>query len=179
MLTLPTTLHPPTTQPTWWARSAINKISLTMEITNELWWDELPLKLISVARYSWLLLLNGSHASRPSSPRQKVAWPWRTVGETNLYDKEIMPSSLTSFSGHTRSRLHEKHQISSICACPLTSINSKCESVTAGGVARSLARRGLCFTQPLPNFYPSNESWESPLHDSDVKNELGWVKTSI
>jgi len=78
-----------------------------------------------------------------------VCWS-RTVGETNLYDKEIMPSSLTSFSGHTRSRLHEKHQVSSICACPLTSINSKCESVTAGGIARSLA-----VAYVLPNLYPT------------------------
>ena len=36
----------------------------------------------------------------------------RTVGETNLYDKKIIPRGLTTFSGHTRSGLHGNYQIS-------------------------------------------------------------------
>ena len=35
-----------------------------------------------------------------------------TVSETNLYDKNLLPRSLTAFSGHTRSGLHGNYQIS-------------------------------------------------------------------
>ena len=40
-----------------------------------------------------------------------------TVGETNLYDKKIIPRGLTTFSGHTRSGLHGNYQISSLWGC--------------------------------------------------------------
>ena len=44
----------------------------------------------------------------------KTGWVFahRTVGETNLYDKKIIPRGLTTFSGHTRSGLHGNYQIS-------------------------------------------------------------------
>ena len=62
-----------------------------------------------------------SHTRSPCAV-QLAAWTteWEhgyTLGRNCHYDQEMMPSRLTSFSGHTRSGLHEKHHLIIIWGC--------------------------------------------------------------
>ena len=65
-------------------------------------------------------------AVQSASPKQCIMSPFhaRTGPESRMYAQEMMPSSLTPFSGQTRPGLHKKHHLSNIWACPLSSINS-------------------------------------------------------